>query len=555
MKILILGANNEQVQLIKAAKEEGYYTIVCDYAYDHHGIPFADKHYAVNFLDPEAVLSVAKQEQIDGVIANSDPAMPIVAYVAEQLGLVGNKPESVEIFTSKNAFRSFQEKIGLYCPRHIETEDYSDVEKGIGGFDYPIIVKPSSSGGSRGTTKIYGNQPERLREAFDACKGLSRDGKVTIEEFVEMPSLNVIEGDLFVLGDEILWDGLFINPRSVLAPMLPMTKIFPAILTPEELSIIKKDVTTLFKQAGIKHGEYNIEMYFTPKGDLFIIESNPRQGGNRIPQLLKKHTGIDYSKLLVTTAVGDNSYFDSIKNIESKPNWLSQHIVFSNYNGILDKVVFKSEIQQYVKDVEYTKSTGDKVSQRNNSADCIAFVSLEFPDRETQLKYMDGNRIEELIFPIVKEREIPIAHCTMPYQMMYDFMTGDAYDFFVPKLERVPRSVEGYADQLATFCTIAYDIDERYQIKGLVAGYTQNLKRPGFALIAEVYVNREYRREGLGEKLMKRFINHCKTIGMKGVWLHIYEDNYSAMRLYQKLGFVLDESTNENGLLEMILVF
>ena len=552
-RILVLGANPEQVQLIQAAREEGYYTIVCDYAMDHPGVSLADKHYAVSYLDPEAVLTVAKQEKVDGVIGNSDPAMPIVAYVAEQLGLVGNSQESVEIFASKNAFREFQERIGLYCPKHVESADYAEVEKAVCDFEYPIIVKPSLSGGSKGATKIYGNQPERLREAFEICKGLSRDRKVTVEEYVEMPSLDAIEGDLFVLGDEIIWDGLFTNPRSAMAPMLPMSKIFPAMLSPEELSVIKSDVTILFKEAGVRHGEYNIEMYFTTKGELFIIENNPRQGGNRIPQLLKRHTGIDYNRLLVTTAVGDNDYYNTIRNIETKPNYLSQHIVFSNYNGILDKVEFNTEIQQYVTDVEYTKQSGDIVNQRNNSADCIAFVILEFPDRETQLDYME--RIEELIHPIVKDQEIPLAHCSLPYRMLYDFMTGDAYDFFVPKLERVPRTVEGYAEQLATFCTIAYDIDKRYQIKGMVAGYTQNLKRPGYALIAEVYVNRDCRREGLGEKLVKRFIDYCKTIGLKGAWLHVYADNEEAQKLYRKFGFAIDEPYCNGNHLAMSMTF
>lgn len=552
-KILILGANINQVPLIKAAKEEGYYAVVCDYAIDHPGVLLADKHYAVDYLDSDAVLNVAKQERIDGVIGSSDPAMPIVAFIAEQFGLVGNSQECVDIFTSKNKFRNFQEKIGLFCPKHVESSDYAEVEKAVCGFEYPIIVKPSNNGGTKGTTKVYGNQPERLREAFVVCKGLSRDGKVTVEEYVEMPTLDAIEGDFFVLGDEIICDGLFTNPRSVMAPMLPMSKIFPAILSDDELSIIKRDVTKLFKEAGVRHGEYNIEMYFTPKGELFIIENNPRQGGNRIPQLLKRHTGIDYDRLLVTTAVGDNAYFESVKRQEKKTNYLSQHIVFSNYNGILEKVEFKPEIQPYVKDVEYTKQPGDKVNQRNNSADCIAYVTLEFPDRETQLNYM--SRIEELVYPKVKDREIPIAHCSLPSRLIYDFMTGDAYDFFVPKLERVPRTVEGYAEQLATFCTIAYDIDERYQIKGMVAGYTQNLKRPGYALIAEVYVNHEYRREGLGEKLMTRFINHCKAIGLNGAWLHVYDDNDQAQKLYQKLGFAIDEAYCNGNHLAMSLTF
>ena len=118
-RLLILGANNGQIQLIKAAKEEGYYVIVCDYTDDNPGLPFVDKHYQVSYLNQEAVLSIAKKEKIDGVIGNTDPAMPMVAQIASQLGLIGNKPECIDPFISKSAFRRLQEEVGLYCPKHI----------------------------------------------------------------------------------------------------------------------------------------------------------------------------------------------------------------------------------------------------------------------------------------------------------------------------------------------------------------------------------------------------------------------------------------------------
>lgn len=554
-KILILGANNSQVQLIQAAKEEGYYVVVCDYANDNPGIPLVDKHYQVSYLEKDEVLSIARLEQIDGVIGNTDPAMPVVAYIAEQLGLEGNKPESTNTLISKAIFRQLQERIGMFCPKHIVSDDFSTVETAIKGFEYPLIVKPNVCFGSKGVTKISrSDQTEGFKEAFKICKGLSLDGKVIIEEYIEMPSLEIIEGDVFVLGDEILWQGLFNIRRSVMAPMVPMTKMFPAILSQEELSAIKADFTKVFKEAGIRHGEYNVEMYFTVKGELFIIEINPRQGGNRIPQLIKTHTGIDFNKLLVTTAVSDNDYFNRVRNMKPTANYLSQHIVFSNFSGVLEDVEIKPAIRQYVTDVEFTRKPGDRINRRNNATDSIAYVTLQFPDRQTQLAY-SREQIEQMIYPIVKEKELPVADCTLPYQLIYNFMTGDAYDFFVPKLEKVHRTAADYAEQFSEYCTIAYDIDENNQLKGMVAGYTHNLRISQWALIAEIYVNREHRGKGLGEQLLTRYIKHCKTIGMKGVWLHVWDDNLPAQHLYQKLGFVFDEPSCEKGLLTMKLSF
>lgn len=553
-KLLILGANNSQVQILQAAKAEGYYVIVCDYTDDNPGLPLADKHYQVSYLDQETVLRIAKEEQIDGVIGNTDPAMPVVAYIAEQLGLVGNPPESINKLISKTSFRQLQQQIGLYCPKFIESDDFSHVESTIKGFDYPIIVKPSLSAATQGTTKIYSdNQTELLHQAFDKCKAFSRNGKVTIEEYVEMPSLEIIEGDIFVMSDDILWNGLFTTRRSMMAPMIPQTYIIPAILSNEEFSMIRANVSKVFKEAGIRHGEYNVEMYFTAKGELFIIEINPRQGGHRITQQLKKHTGIDYNKQLVTTTVGDNDYYASIKDIPAPDNFLTHHVVFSDFSGVLEKIEIEPDIEKYVTEIEYHKEIGQTVHQRMNATDYIAYVGLQFPDRETQLAV--SRKIEQLIYPIVKDKEVSIADCSLPYQPIYDFMTGDGYDFFVLKLEKAGRTPEDYAEQFSAYCTIAYDMDKKNQLRGMVAGYTHNLRIPQWSYIAEVYVNRDQRGKGLGKALLMRYIDYCKTVGLKGVWLHVWENNLPAQHLYQSLGFVFDESYNEDALLGMTLTF
>ena len=551
-KLLILGANNGQIQLIKAAKEEGYFVIACDYTNDNPGLPFVDKHYQVSYLDKEAVLSIAKQEQIDGVIGNTDPAMPMVAYIASQLGLVGNNPESIEPFVSKSAFRKLQEQVGLYCPKHIESDNYSIVETAIENFEYPIIVKPSVCAATQGTTKIFGNQTERLREAFQTCKNLSRDGKVTIEEFVEMPSLEIIEGDIFVNEDTFLWN-LFTTRRSILAPMVPRTFIFPSLITEEDSNIIKSSLTKLFKRAGVRHGFYNVEMYFTTKKELFIIEINPRQGGHLIPQFIKLQTGVDCNKLLVTTAVGDYDYYHSVLKKELESNPVTLHVVFSKYTGYLEDINISPEIASYVTDI-YQRKNVSQVTRCENGTHWIAYLTLRFPDRETQLKY-SGEKIDQYITADIKDRQIPVVDCSMSYTLLYNFMTGDAYVFFVPKLAKVHRTPEDYAAQLAAYCTIAYDLDDNNHIKGMVAGYTHNLRIKEWSYIAEVYVNSELRDKGLGEKLLMAYIDYCKSIHLKGVWLTVKEENTNAQKLYHKLGFVFDKTYNENGYLKMDLKF
>lgn len=73
-KILLLGGPAQQIVAIETAKKLGYDTVLCDYLTDNPGQHHADKFYLVSTTDKEAVLEVAKQENIDGILAYaSDP--------------------------------------------------------------------------------------------------------------------------------------------------------------------------------------------------------------------------------------------------------------------------------------------------------------------------------------------------------------------------------------------------------------------------------------------------------------------------------------------------
>ena len=82
-KIMLLGGSAQQVVAIKTAKNLGYYTVLCDYLPDNSGQYVADKYYNASTTDVEAVYQIAKDEQVDGILAYaSDPAALPAAIVA-----------------------------------------------------------------------------------------------------------------------------------------------------------------------------------------------------------------------------------------------------------------------------------------------------------------------------------------------------------------------------------------------------------------------------------------------------------------------------------------
>ena len=203
-KLLILGGSPNQLRLVESAKSADIYTIVCNHKEECAAKAACHQFYLHDYSDQEAVLAIAKKEWVDGVISNSEAAMPIVAYVAEKLGLPGNSVDGIGQLTSKTRFRELQRKCGVYVPKNFECTDWGELQQGIGNLAFPIIVKPCESSGTRGTTRIDRlDDMDTLRHAFDECRHDSVNGRVSVEEYVTMSSLKVIDGDVFVCGKDL----------------------------------------------------------------------------------------------------------------------------------------------------------------------------------------------------------------------------------------------------------------------------------------------------------------------------------------------------------------
>ena len=400
-KIMILGGGVNQMPLIEAAKKCGYTVVLCDFSDHAPGIALADAFHLVSIIDAEAVLEVAKKENIDGIVANTEAAMKVVAYVAETMNLVGNSVNAIDTLASKKSFRRMQKECGMFAPSYFEVSTLAELNEKIGGMKFPVIIKPSESSGTRGTTKIASaDEAEKIEQAYELCKSFSRNDLVTVEEYISMPSLTVIEGDIFVNEGEILWDGLFLTRRSAAAPMIPMTYMFPIRLEEEKYERVRRDLAAAIKNSGIKHGQYNAEAYFTEDGELFIIEINARQGGNQIPRAIKLHSGIDMDKLLVTTAVGDNSYWEELKSFKRLDRIMAWHLIFPRNAGVYRGLEISETIADKVMSTQEFEPVGTVLENTTNAASIIGMAEVEFKDFAEQNDICE--QIEELIVPIVE---------------------------------------------------------------------------------------------------------------------------------------------------------
>ena len=391
-KLLLLGGSAQQVVAIKTAKRLGCETILCDFLPDNPGQYAADKFYLVSTTDKEAVLDVARKEQVDGVLAYaSDPAAPTAAYVAEKLGLPGNPYKSVEILCNKDKFRRFLAQNDFAAPA---AHSYVTREEALTDrvrLNYPLIIKPVDSSGSKGATVL--RTEEGLAEAIEFAFSFSRCHRIVIEDFIEKKHPYLIGGDVFISnGKVVLWGLMNCHRDSRVNPLVPVGKSYPLQLEASDTANVKATVERLVNLLKIANGSMNVELVVDKSGRVWPIDIGPRAGGNMIPDLLGDIFGVDVAQMSVEAAMGRE-----VRECPHEPKGCYATCnLHSAKNGIYKGISFAPELEQYIYRKCIYKKEGDKIEFFDNAAKCLGIIFMKFPDEKQMFDMM--NRMEELVY-------------------------------------------------------------------------------------------------------------------------------------------------------------
>ena len=387
-KILLLGGSAQQIVAIETAKKYGYYTVLCDYLPDNPGQYHADKFYQVSTTDPEAVLSVASAEKVDGVIAYaSDPAAPTAAYVAEKLGLPGNPYRSVEILCNKDLFRGFLAENGFNTPKAKGYSSVEDAKRDLedGYFRYPVLAKPTDSSGSKGVGRIDGiaEADEKLKSAMERSRG----GRILIEEYVEAYGYQ-IAGDGFSRDGKLVFR-CFGNDHfdtETGNPFVPVSASFPSILPEQTLTNLHNEIQRLLTLLGMKDCCYNFDARADAEGRPYLMEVAPRSGGNYIPDVIRYATGVNLVEYAVLSAMGETGVLPEL-HIEKTRGFWAYYALHSSKDGILKEIVIDDDFRkQHIAEDHITASAGDRVYDFVGANVSLGCLILKFDSMEEMLE-------------------------------------------------------------------------------------------------------------------------------------------------------------------------
>jgi len=375
-KLLLLGGLRYLIPVIKAAHELGLYVITCDYIPDNIAHKYSDEYHNVSIINKESVLNLAKKLKINGIMSFAvDPGVVTAAYVGEKLGLPTCPYESVKILQNKALFRKFLKENSFNVPTaqsfFNENISYKDLSK----FNFPVIVKPVDSAGSKGVTKV--DKIKKIKSAIKTAILNSISGEYIIEDFIEQKGF-ASDTDCFSINNEIKFYS-FSNQyfdKKAKNPFTPAAYSWPSTINKKNINLLKDELQRLVKLLNLGTSIYNVEVRESIDGKAYIMEVSPRGGGNRLSEVLKYATGIDLIKNAVKASIGYNSL--DIYQQDCKNYW-AEIILHANKKGVFNKIIIDKIINKnHIVELDLWIKKGDNISIFNNANDAIGTLILQF---------------------------------------------------------------------------------------------------------------------------------------------------------------------------------
>ena len=387
-RLLLLGGSRYALPVIEAAHKLGIYVITCDYLPDNIAHKYSDEYCNVSIIDKDAVLEAAKKLKVDGIMSFAcDPGVVTAAYVAEQLGLPScGSYESVCILQNKDRFRAFLSENGFTVPVAMGYTDIQTALADAGRFNWPVIVKPTDSAGSKGVTRV--DDPAKLEESIRYALSFSHCEHFIIEDFIEKKGYSS-DTDSFSVNGELKFVSFSSQRFDEKAenPYTPAAYSWPASISGEHQKELTSEIQRLLKLLNMGTSIYNIEVRESTNGKAYIMELSPRGGGNRLAEVLRYATGVDLITNAVRAAVGM-----PVEGVEQKPYdgcW-AEVILHSDKPGVYDHLWIADEIRSNVVEEDLWIEAGTAVGCFSAANEAIGTLVLKF-ETEERLRQIMGD--------------------------------------------------------------------------------------------------------------------------------------------------------------------
>ncbi|PJZ85851.1 ATP-grasp domain-containing protein [Leptospira harrisiae] len=300
---LSIGAGENQIPLIRAAKARGLKVISVDTNSEAPGLAESDIRILESTHEYRKILHsmsrVPLPFKLMGVGSRSfGKAVYTVSYLAEKLKLRGNPRDTVNLFLDKERFKTAVSKFGIPVPASLQSNGNSKTKEKKIDLSFPLIAKPKEGSGKKGISVL---ESEADYKKFTRLK--------TSESYLLEP---------LVSGDEVTVLGFVIARRFYLISLtdkittgkpnfIEVAHVAPSqhIDLAGEIKMICQAVVTATK---LKTGPFVAEFKITKNKECLLIESAPEVGGEFLADvLIPEHYGYNYFSDLLSVTIGEKT--------------------------------------------------------------------------------------------------------------------------------------------------------------------------------------------------------------------------------------------------------
>jgi biotin carboxylase len=321
--LLIISAGIEALTGIELAQSAGLHVVASDGDHKAPGLSFADDHFIADTYDIQSTLEASikynnEVRPIDGVISIASDIPLTVMKVADALGLPGISLEAATLASDKLAMKARFSEDKIPIPWFCQVESADHLKKLISSEDFPLILKPADSRGSRGVLQL--SESLDLDWAFNEAQRYSPSKRVMVERFLEGPQVST---------ESLMIDGIAHTPGFADRNYEFMARYAPNVIEnggqlPSGLDAkIQTDVKKLVQAAAISMGVRNGVI----KGDIvvhrgkpYVIELAARlSGGYFCTHEIPLNTGVDLVGAAIRQALGQPVNPDELNPKFQKP--------------------------------------------------------------------------------------------------------------------------------------------------------------------------------------------------------------------------------------------
>lgn len=300
--VLFVGAGRHQRRAIEHARGRGLRVVAVDRNAEAPGLASADVAEVVDFTDVPAVTEVGRRHRIDGVLTvSADRAVPVVAAVADALGLPGIGIDTAHRMTHKLEMRAALADAGVPQPPFAAIRSAEDAARALEVSGLPAVLKPVDSGGQRAVFRVDGAD-DLERDLGDALLE-SPTHEAMVEAFVdgiEMNGIVIARGggvSLLTLSDRLRPPGIGFG--------VGWMHVYPPSIPADQLQRAEHIAVDSVRALGLRDGIAFPQLIAAPDGRVLVVEVAARIPGGQMADLVRHAVGVDLVEIALTQALGE----------------------------------------------------------------------------------------------------------------------------------------------------------------------------------------------------------------------------------------------------------